>query len=233
MGCGNGRPGPAERNLRLQLAQACAGRAGLFQPVELAEVRRDQAPGTGVIGAGSGGFTPFRRRDFVVSRHEMDNVADQACTGRAMFFTGCVPPLRNSASSLPRTWRITSSEAQIPPGVERAYSRVAMFPPSPKMSSRSTTISPRLMPLRSYIRRSSPTSALGGPSLVARRGNIAPPPPRSGTRPECRGPPCRRCARRRPRSAVARVRRDEPSWRPASPPRPPRAAGCSRPHRRR
>jgi hypothetical protein len=47
---------------------------------------------------------------------------------------------------------------QIPPGSVKASSRAATFTPSPKMSSPSTIISPRLTPMRNPMRRSSGTS---------------------------------------------------------------------------
>jgi hypothetical protein len=61
----------------------------------------------------------------------------------------------NAMSSLPRTCRYASSEIQIPPGSAIPSSRAAIFTPSPKMSSPSKMTSPRLIPMRNSMRRSS------------------------------------------------------------------------------
>ena len=81
-------------------------------------------------------------------------------TGRAMFFSACSPPSRNSVSILPRTWRKASSEMQMPPGSAMPSRRAARLTPSPRISSPSIRMSPRWMPTRQSIRRS-----LGNPGI--------------------------------------------------------------------
>src|SRR5713101_5710248 len=65
-----------------------------------------------------------------------------------MFLTACSPMSSKARSSLSRTGSRTIRETQMPPGSASASSRAATLTPSPKMSSSSTMMSPRLMPTR-------------------------------------------------------------------------------------
>ena len=65
-------------------------------------------------------------------------------------------------SSLPTTCSKTLAVMEMPPGSASPSRRAAMFTPSPRMSSPSITISPRLMPARYWMRRS-----LGAPASVS------------------------------------------------------------------
>jgi hypothetical protein len=81
-------------------------------------------------------------------------------TARAMFFTVCSPRSAKASDSLSLIWSLAAREMHSPPGSHSASRRAAMFTPSPKMSSPSMMMSPRLMPIRNTIRLSSGSSAL-------------------------------------------------------------------------
>ena len=82
-----------------------------------------------------------------------------ARTGRAMFLTCCSPRSSNAKASLSRTWSRTTRLTQMPPGSARVSRRAAMLTPSPKMSSPSMMMSPRLMPTRNSMRVAGGTTA--------------------------------------------------------------------------
>src|ERR1700674_750832 len=63
-------------------------------------------------------------------------------------------------------WSRTVRETQTPPGSASASRRAATLTPSPKMSSPSAMMSPRLMPMRNLICRSSVAS--GSRSIIPR-----------------------------------------------------------------
>ena len=86
-------------------------------------------------------------------------------TGRAMFLRVCSPKSTKVSRSLSRTWRQASSDKQTLPGSQIAWSLAAMFTPSPMRSpSASSMTSPRCMPVRISMRRSS-----ARPAFCARR----------------------------------------------------------------
>ena len=77
-----------------------------------------------------------------------------------MFLSVCVPPSSNAVSRRSRTSSCTRLDMQMPPGGAISCRRAATLTPSPKMSSPSTMMSPRLMPMRKAMRRSSAISAV-------------------------------------------------------------------------
>jgi len=83
-----------------------------------------------------------------------------------MFLTCCSPISSKEKASLSRTWSRTTRLTQIPPGSANPSSRAATLTPSPKMSRPSLMISPRLIPMRSSMRRSGGTSVFR--SAIAR-----------------------------------------------------------------
>jgi hypothetical protein len=76
-----------------------------------------------------------------------------------MFFTSCAPRKSKPSDSLFLTCSNTEPETSTPPGSASCCSLAAMLTPSPKRSPPSTITSPRLMPIRSSMRRPSGSAA--------------------------------------------------------------------------
>src|SRR5271166_4904102 len=75
-----------------------------------------------------------------------------------MFLSRTSPLSLTVRSSLALTWRKASSDKQIAPGCAMPSNRAAILTPSPIRSpSASSTTSPRWMPMRNSMRRSSDT----------------------------------------------------------------------------
>jgi len=80
-----------------------------------------------------------------------------------MFFNCRSPKSSKVRSSLPLTCSYAARETQMPPGSDCPSIRAARFTPSPKTSSPSIMMSPRLMPMRKIIRRSSDSASTRSP----------------------------------------------------------------------